>query len=510
MKKYENKKPLFIFEMANNHQGSVEHGIRIIRELKNVCEEYKDRFDFAVKFQYRDLDTFLHPDYKNRFDLKNIKRFQETRLNAEAFQKLKAAAVQSGFITVCTPFDENSVELVSAHGYDYIKIASCSFTDWPLLEKIALAGKPVIASCAGSGEEDVDKVVSFFQHRHIAFSLMHCVAEYPTRTEQLQMNQIDYLRQRYPQISVGFSTHEEPDNLIPIRIAIAKGAMIFEKHVGVPTDSITLNGYSANPEQVRAWLKAAKETYDICGIEGERYRSSQKECADLQALKRGAFAKTAIQTGDTLDAEHVFFAFPCTEGQLVAGDFSKYTTSKAGEGYKEKEAILKESTEINNQTELVYGRLSEVFAILKKSSVVIPLESKCSLSHHYGIENYEEYGVAIIDCINREYCKKILVVLPGQKHPVHYHLQKEEMFNIMYGDLNIELDGVVSTAVVGEQVLVERKAAHGFSSEGGCVFEEISTTHYLNDSYYDQEEMFSVPRKTTVYITKEMMDEISR
>ena len=84
----ESMKPLFIFEMANNHQGSVEHGKKIIAELKKVCEEFEADFDFAVKFQFRELDTFIHPDYRGRDDIKNVKRFMDTRLSMEQFQAL--------------------------------------------------------------------------------------------------------------------------------------------------------------------------------------------------------------------------------------------------------------------------------------------------------------------------------------------------------------------------------------------------------------------------------------
>ena len=83
------EKPLFTFEMANNHQGSVEHGLKIIRELKRVTQKYEEVFDFAIKFQYRDLDTFIHPAYKDRMDIKNVKRFQDTRLSKEDFLVLK-------------------------------------------------------------------------------------------------------------------------------------------------------------------------------------------------------------------------------------------------------------------------------------------------------------------------------------------------------------------------------------------------------------------------------------
>src|SRR5438105_14771616 len=72
-------RPLFIFEMANNHMGSVEHGLRIITAMREASRGFP--FAFAVKLQYRDIDTFIHPDYRERFDLKFVKRFSETRLS---------------------------------------------------------------------------------------------------------------------------------------------------------------------------------------------------------------------------------------------------------------------------------------------------------------------------------------------------------------------------------------------------------------------------------------------
>ena len=101
-------KPLFVFEMANNHQGSLEHGKKIIHEIKRVAEPYEELFDFAFKFQYRDLDTFIHSAYKKRDDIKNIKRFQETRLTQEQFAELKEEVEKSGMYTMCTAFDEIS------------------------------------------------------------------------------------------------------------------------------------------------------------------------------------------------------------------------------------------------------------------------------------------------------------------------------------------------------------------------------------------------------------------
>lgn len=500
------EKPLFIFEMANNHQGSVEHGKNIIYELEKSCERFRPYFDFAVKFQYRNLDTFIHPEYRERTDIKNIKRFQETRLNKNEFKELKEAVKAANFYTICTPFDEDSVDLIMEHGYDVIKIASCSFLDWPLLEKIAKQNKPVIASAAGSSLEDIHKVVSFLKHRNIPVSLMHCVAEYPTVSEKLQMNQIDLLKKNFPDIRIGFSTHESPDNFLPVSIAVAKGAQIFEKHVGLPTDEITLNGYSASPEQVEQWMEAALEAYQMCGVYDVRYTPDEKELSDLAALQRGIFVSEDIIAGDTLHAGNVYCAFPSAKGQLLAKDISKYNHITLQESKKRNEPVMLSDVAIENKQKIVEQVVAQVIDVLKKSHLQIPNGSKCSISHHYGIEKYNQIGVAIIDCINREYCKKILVLLPGQDHPTHFHKQKEETFSVVYGELNVTLDDQKQTISSGENVVVERNRKHSFSSDTGCVFEEISTTHYVDDSYYEKEKEFINPRKTVVYITRDMLN----
>lgn len=500
-----NIKPLFIFEMANNHQGSIEHGKRIIRELKDVCKAFEGRFEFAFKFQFRNLDTFIHPAYKERLDIKNVKRFQDTRLDMNQYARLLEEVRNKGFNAICTPFDEESVDNIIALGFDYIKIASCSFGDWPLLEKIASSKKPVIASAAGSDTELIDKVVSYFEHRKIDFSLMHCVAEYPTIPEKLQMNQIDFFRSRFPKLRIGFSTHEEPENTKPIIAAVAKGAQIFEKHVGVAADGITLNGYSANPEQVGKWLDAASEAFDMCGISGIRYPSTEKERADLAALQRGVFVNRDLESGK-ISSDDIYLAFPRREGQLTAASLSKYNDVFLISGIQKDEPVMLKDVVIKNNIEYIMEFVGSVMKLLRGSGIVVPIDSSCELSHHYGLEKYKVTGCALISCINREYCKKILVVLPGQMNPTHYHIQKEETFIVISGDLIIGQDGSERVYHRGDMVVVNRGVKHYFRSEKGCVFEEISTTHQGTDSFYDNPEDFVSPRKTNVYITKEMIE----
>lgn len=497
-------RPLFIFEMANNHQGILEHGLKIIREIKEVSKNFD--FNFAFKLQYRHLDTFIHPDFKDNNEFKYIKRFSQTRLKEEEFKILRDELERLNFKAICTPFDEESVNLIEKHNYDIIKIGSCSFTDWPLLERIAKANKPVIASTAGIELKDIDNVVNFFTNRRVPLSIMHCVAEYPTKPENLQLNQIDLFKNRYKDLATGYSTHEDPENYTSVKLAIAKGALIFEKHIGMETEDIKLNAYSANPQQVYNWLKSAREAFDMCGIKNERYQFTEKEINDLRGLRRGIFVNKYVKTGEILDKNTCFYAIPWKAGQLQANDTSKYKYYYAAVDIDKNSPVMEDNIILKDIRVMVQGYVSTVIELLKKSNTVIPLNTKCELSHHYGIEKFKEFGATIIDCINREYCKKIIVLLPGQKHPSHAHKLKEETFNVIYGELNLDLGGSVKTYSRGDMILVERNMNHSFSTVNGAVFEEISTTHYKNDSFYDDQTiMENRERKTEVYLTKEIL-----
>ena len=79
------KKNLFIFELANNHQGSVNKAFKLISTAKKLSKS--NYMDFAVKLQYRDLNTFIHKEAK-KINNKHINRFLETKLSKKEFSKI--------------------------------------------------------------------------------------------------------------------------------------------------------------------------------------------------------------------------------------------------------------------------------------------------------------------------------------------------------------------------------------------------------------------------------------
>ena len=110
---------LFIFEMANNHQGSIKLGKSIIDMCSNLAKKHNLRA--GIKFQFRQLDSFIHPNYIDADEPTHIKRFLSTKLSKKDFSLLKDYAVKKDLITICPPFDEESVEVLHKQGFEIIK-----------------------------------------------------------------------------------------------------------------------------------------------------------------------------------------------------------------------------------------------------------------------------------------------------------------------------------------------------------------------------------------------------
>ncbi len=486
---------LFIFEMANNHQGNVEHGKRIVRECASVVKELGVRA--AVKLQFRELDTFIHPAHRSSKENKHIPRFLSTRLSEEQFGELVETTKTHGLISMCTPFDEASVEKIERLGIEVIKIGSCSAMDRPLLEKVSSAGKPVIVSTGGLSIEEVDWVVTFLQKRAVDFALMHCVAVYPMPSKDAHLNQIEVFRNRYPGVVVGFSTHEDPTNTSLVGLAYAKGARIFEKHVGVvnPEQNITLNAYSATPEQAEKWIRAYREAEAACGREGPRV-IWETEKMDLKSLMRGVYAAREIKKGDTIEEREVFFAIPIMLEQMTSGRFVEGLVADRDYQAGDPINVRIRSNELSHRDIIYQKAVHPVKGMLNEAKVVIGHDFRVEISHHCGLERFEEVGCVLITCVeHEEYAKKIIVQLPGQWNPEHYHRKKAETFQVLSGTLHVWIEDNRYIVAAGQKLEIPRGTRHSFGTETGCIFEEISTKDWPDDSFYTDRSIAKKDRK---------------
>lgn len=306
---------LFVLEIANNHRGQVDRGLKIVSTYAQVVRFNNIRA--AMKLQFRDVDTFIHKDFRQRADIRYIQKTLDTRLSLEEFAVLVKAIRQASCITAATPFDEKSVDLCSELGIQMIKIASSDINDWMLIEKIAKTKKPVMVSTGGSSLKDVDDLVTFFENRNIPLALNHCVSIYPTEDHELELNQIDFLRKRYPNHTIGFSTHEHHDWTSSMLIAYAKGARMFERHVDILSEGVSVSPYCSLPEQIDQWFKAFHKAREMCGaLTSQKRIPPLKEIQYLDTLVRGVYAKRDLPEGHALTDDDVYLAIPLQKGQI--------------------------------------------------------------------------------------------------------------------------------------------------------------------------------------------------
>lgn len=306
---------LFVLELANNHWGNLDRGLKIVADFSKIVRFNNVRA--AIKLQFRDVDSFIHKDFQQRTDIRYIKKTLDTKLCKDDMAKLVQTIRKSSCITMATPFDEKSVDLCVELGIQIIKLASSDINDWLLIENIAKTKKPVIASTGGSSLKDIDDLVTFFDNRNIPFALNHCISIYPSEIGDLQMNQIDFLKNRYPNHVIGFSTHEHGDLSASMLIAYAKGARTFERHIDIDMNGIPVSPYCSLPEEIDSWFKTFHMAKEICGAIGCIKRIPQdKEIKYLDGLVRGVYAKKDLPEGYVLDEKDIYMAIPLQKGQI--------------------------------------------------------------------------------------------------------------------------------------------------------------------------------------------------
>ena len=232
-----------------------------------------------------------------------------------------------------TPFDEKSVDWCVDLDLPIIKIASSDINDWLLLNKIATTKKPVIISTGGANDKQIDDVIRFFTNRNIPIAVNHCVSKYPSEDDELELDQIDYLKNKYPDLVIGLSTHEYHDWYSSMFISYAKGARTWERHIDIPYpaghEQKEVSNYCSLPHQVDEWFKSFNRAVTMCGTSTNTRRVvDEKESNYLEALYRGLYLKRDLKKGAKITLDDIYSAIPyqkeighITSRQYFDGDF---------------------------------------------------------------------------------------------------------------------------------------------------------------------------------------------
>lgn len=484
-------KILLILEMANNHMGDFNHAKKIIDSFFILKKKYFREVDFAFKYQFRDMNTFINYNYTH-FNKKGVERFISTKLNSVQWLKL-INYTKKKFDIICTAFDEPSVKKINKLKFKFLKIASCSMNDWPLLEEVSKTNKlPIICSLGGASIDDIRKTISFFQSKKINVKFLYCVANYPTKKDNLNLSYFKYLREIYGEKICGFSTHESPEESMTGAIAYTLGARIFEKHVNINSKMYNKNKYSAIPSQVDVWLSNILEAKIINGSVKNRENFLKYEKKSLREFQRGVYLKPNIELkkNEEITLDKIQINFPNEKNQLIANDLSKFKTFITKKNIKKSGPIFYKDLKIIDNRHKIEKIRNQVIDLISVSKIIVNTNQKIEISHHYGLNNFYKFGLSMITIVNKKYCKKLLFLFNNQKHPAQYHKNKTETFEVLFGNiiLRTKLNGKRKKIILkpGDTYTIQKNEIHEFTtkSKNGAIIEEISTTSIKSDSYY--------------------------
>lgn len=202
-------------------------------QAKTMIDAAADCGCDAVKLQTYRADTlsskkamfaFETTGNTSQFDL-----FKKYEIDEALHKKVFSYARKKGLDVFSTPSHITDVELLERCGCPMYKIGSDDAVNIPFLRQIAKFGKPVILATGMCTMEEVERSVNvLYEGGCREVSLLHAISLYPTHSEDVNLNAILTLKDRFPNISVGYSDHTI--GVTACICAAAMGADIIEKH----------------------------------------------------------------------------------------------------------------------------------------------------------------------------------------------------------------------------------------------------------------------------------------
>ena len=300
-----------IAEIGHNHQGSVERAQQLFVAARDCGVD-------AVKLQKRDNRTlYTRALYDSPYDNENSfgatygAHREALELDRGAYVELQACARELGLVFFATAFDITSADLLAELDLPAFKIASGDLRNTPLLRHVASFGKPMLVSTGGATIEDVDRAVESVLPINEQVCLLQCTASYPAAVEELNLQVIATLRERYPGLVVGLSDHQ--DGIAMSLVAYMLGARVLEKHF---TLSHTLKGtdhaFSLMPEGMRKLVRDLERVPSALGDGVKRPLPTEEK--PLQKMGKQIVAARALQAGHVIAAADLAVKSPAERG----------------------------------------------------------------------------------------------------------------------------------------------------------------------------------------------------
>lgn len=300
-----------IAEVGHNHQGDVQQAKDLITAAKECGAD-------AVKLQKRSNRTlytreFYEQPYGNEFSFGRTygEHREALELTPDQYSELQAHAHDVGITLFATAFDFESADALAELDLPAYKFASGDIRNTPLLRHVAAFGKPMLLSTGGAELADVERAVDAILPLNEQLAILQCTAAYPAETEDLNLNVITTLRERFPDLVVGLSDHQ--NGIAMAVVAYMLGARVIEKHFTLNHAAKgTDHAFSLMPEGMR---KLVRDLQRVPGALGDGVkRPLPIEDAAIRKMGKKLVAARALEAGQVLGRDDVAIKSPADGG----------------------------------------------------------------------------------------------------------------------------------------------------------------------------------------------------
>jgi len=300
-----------IAEVGHNHQGDVEQAKRLIDAAKECGVN-------AVKLQKRSNRTlytreFYEQPYDNELSFGRTygEHREALELGADDYRALLQHAREVGVTLFATAFDAESADLLAELDVPAFKFASGDLRNTPLQRHVAAFGKPMLLSTGGGTMEDIERAVDAILPLNDQLCVLQCTAAYPANVEDLNLNVITTLRERFPELVIGLSDHQ--NGIAMAVVAYMLGARVIEKHF---TLDHALKGrdhaFSLMPEGMR---RLVRDLHRVPAALGDATKRPLPIEADpLEKMGKKLVAARELELGHVLAADDLAIKSPADGG----------------------------------------------------------------------------------------------------------------------------------------------------------------------------------------------------
>ncbi len=294
-------------------------GISDMEAAKLMVEEAAKAGIHAVKFQTYKAGTLAAKASPYYWDIteeptrSQYELFQKfDRFGYEEYKEISEYCNEIGIEFFSTPFDFESADYLDEL-MDVYKISSSDLSNLPFIEHQAKKNKPILLSTGASELSEIEAAVAAIRkHNEKEIVLMHCVLEYPTPYEDVNLNKIASLKEKFPEFYIGYSDHTKPTpECDVIKTAYNLGAVCVEKHY---TLDKTLKGndhyHGMDPEDAKRILSGIDKINMLRG-NGE-IRCLDTELTARKNARRSIVSNVDIKAGTVVTENMLTFKRPGT------------------------------------------------------------------------------------------------------------------------------------------------------------------------------------------------------